>query len=126
MIRTRTISIPVDKVAGDTFDAIFELFPKIIPDAKINSNGWWSFIGPYGKSKLRFNSDRSLGILDPLYIDEESTWNIPMRIIPNGDFSELVIVLTKPPQLTDLQFDDRVEKINELVFSMKTLLESKS
>ena len=126
MIRTRTISMHVDKIAGDTFDAIVELFPKIIPDAKINSNGWWSFIGPYGKSKLRFNSDRSLGILDPLYIDEESTWNIPMRIIPNGDFSELVIVLTKPPQLTDFQFDDRVEKINELVFSMKTLLESKS
>ena len=49
-----------------------------------------------------------------------------MRIIPNGDFSELVIVLTKPPQLTDFQFDDIVEKINELVFSMKTLLESKS
>ena len=49
-----------------------------------------------------------------------------MRIIPNGDFSELVIVLTKPSQLTDFQFDDRVEKINELVFSMKTLLESKS
>ena len=56
----------------------------------------------------------------------ESSWNIPMRIIPNGDFSELVIVLTKPSQLTDFQFDDRVEKINELVFSMKTLLASKS
>ena len=38
---------------------------------------------------------------------------------------KLVIVLTKPAQLTDFQFDDRVEKINELVFSMKTLLESK-
>jgi len=116
----------VDKIAGDTFDAIVELFPKIIPDAKINSSGWGSFIGPYGKSKVKFNSNRSLGILDPQYVDEESTWNIPMRIIPNGDFSELVIVLTKPPQLTDFQFDDRVEKINELVFSMKTLLESKS
>ena len=126
MIRTRTISVHVDKIAGDTFDAIVELFPKIIPDAKINSGGWWSFIGPYGKSKVRFNSNRSLGILDPQYVDEESTWNIPMRIIPNGDFSELVIVLTKPSQLTDFQFDDRVEKINEHVFSMKTLLESKS
>ena len=111
---------------GDTFDSLLELFPKFIPDAKINSDGWWSFIGPYGKSTVKFNSNRSLGILDPQYVDEESTWNIPMRIIPNGDFSELVIVLTKPPQLTDLQFDDRVEKINELVFSMKTLLESKS
>ena len=126
MIRTRTISIHVDKIAGDTFDAIVELFPKIIPNGKINSSGWWSFIGPYGKSKVKFNSNRSLGILDHQYVDEESSWNIPMRIIPNGDFSELVIVLTKPSQLTDFQFDVRVEKINKLVFSMKTLLESKS
>ena len=57
MIRTRTISMHVDKIAGDTFDAIVELFPKIIPDAKINSSGWWSFIGPYGKSKVKFNSN---------------------------------------------------------------------
>ena len=63
MIRTRTISMHVDKIAGDTFDAIVELFPKMIPDAKINSSGWWSFIGPYGKSKVKFNSNRSLGIL---------------------------------------------------------------
>ena len=34
----------VDKIAGDTFDAIVELFPKIIPDAKINSSGWWSLL----------------------------------------------------------------------------------
>ena len=41
----------VNKMAGETFDAILDLFPKIIPDAKINSNGWWSFIGPYGRFK---------------------------------------------------------------------------
>ena len=42
-------------MAGDTFDAIVELFPKMIPDAKFDSHGWWSFIGPYGKSKVKFN-----------------------------------------------------------------------
>ena len=78
----------VDKIAGDTFDAIVELFPKIITDAKINSGGWWSFIGPYGKSKVKFNSNRSLGILDHQYVDEESTWNIPMRIIPKGGIGD--------------------------------------
>ena len=98
----------------------------MIPDAKINSNGWWYFIGPFGKSKIKFNSNKSLGILDHQYIDEESSWNVPMRIIPNGDYSEIVIILTKPEQLTDYQFNDRVEKIGELVLSMKTLLELKS
>jgi len=118
------ISIEVNKMTGDTFDIIIEMFPKLIPDAKINSDGWWSFIGPYGKSKVKFNQNKSLGILDHQYIDEDSSWNIPMRIIPNGDFSEVVIILKKPESLTDFQFNERVEKINKLVTSMKKTLES--
>ena len=124
MNRTRVISIEVNKMTGDTFDIIIEMFPKLIPDAKINSDGWWSFIGPYGKSKVKFNQNKSLGILDHQYIDEDSSWNIPMRIIPNGDFSEVVIILKKPESLTDFQFNERVEKINKLVTSMKKTLES--
>ena len=118
------ISIEVNKMTGDTFDIIIEMFPKLIPDAKINSDGWWSFIGPYGKSKVKFNQNKSLGILDHQYIDEDSSWNIPMRIIPNGDLSEVVIILKKPESLTDFQFNERVEKINKLVTSMKKTLES--
>ena len=114
----------VNKMVGDTFDAIVELFPKIVPDAKINSDGWWSFIGPYGKSKVKFNQNKSLGILDHQYVDEESSWNIPMCIIQNGNFSEVVIILTKPEQLSDFQFDQRVSKINQVIISMKKILES--
>jgi len=124
VIRTRTISIEVNKIVGDTFDSILELFPQFMPDAKINSDGWWYFIGPYGKSKVKFNQNKSLGILDHVYVDEESSWQIPMRVISNGDFSEVVIILKKPEQLTDIQFDERVEKINKLATSMKKILES--
>ncbi|MDC0036308.1 hypothetical protein OAI97_02425 [Nitrosopumilus sp.] len=124
MIRTRTISLMVNKMSGDTFDAIVALFPKMIPDAKFDSNGWWSFIGPYGKSKVKFNQNKSLGILDHQYVDEESSWNIPMRIISNGDFSEVVITLKKPKELSDFQFDQRVSKINKIIISMKKILES--
>ena len=111
-------------MVGDTFDSIIELFPKLIPDAKINSDGWWYFIGPYGKSKVKFNQNKSLGILDHEYVDEESSWNTSMRIIPNGSFSEIIITLKKPEQLTNFQFDQRVEKISELATSMKKILES--
>ena len=114
----------VNKMVGDAFDSIIGLFPKLIPDPPMNSDGWWSFIGPYGKSKVKFNQNKSLGILDHEYIDEESSWNIPMRIIPNGDFSEVIITLKKPEQLTDFQFDQRVEKISKLATSMKQILES--
>lgn len=125
MTRTRTISLNVNKIAGDAFDAIVELFPKIMADAQLNSEGWWSFIGPYGKSKIKFNQNKSLGILDHDYVDEVSSWHTSMRIIPNGNFSEVKIILKKPEQLTDFQFNQRVKKISKLATSMKHILESK-
>ena len=125
-MRSRTINITVNKKTGDTFDAILTVPPKMMPDAKISDDGWWSFTGPYGKSKLKFNQNRSLGVLDHFYVDEESSWDVPMRVIPSGDFSEVVITLNKPDELTDEQFDKRMTEIEEMVMSMKQIIESKT
>jgi len=95
-----------------------------MPDAKINDAGWWLFTGPYGKSRLKFNEDKSQGILDHQYIDEVSSWDVPMQVVPNGDFSEVTITLNKPDELTDVQFDQRMIEIGEMFNSMKNILES--
>ena len=124
MTRSRTISIIVEKKTGDAFDAILQVPPKMMPDAKLNENGWWSFTGPHGQSKLKFNENKSLGILDHQYVDEESTWNVPMRVVSSGDFSEVVITLNKPDELTDEQFNKRVSEIGDMVVSMKNIIES--
>ena len=124
--RSRTISITVKKKTGDAFDAILKIPPKMMPDAKMTDNGWWSFTGPYGKSKLKFNEEKSFGILDHKYVDEESVWDIPMRVVPSGDFSEVIITLNKPEQLSDEQFDQRVSELGEMVITMKNIIESES
>lgn len=124
MTRSRTITITVKKKTGDAFDAILQSPPKIMPDAKISNDGWWSFTGLHGKSRLKFNENKSLGILDHQFIDEESTWNVPMRVVSNGDFSDVVITLNKPDELTDKQFDQRMSEIGDMVVSMKNIIES--
>ena len=124
MTRSRTISITVNKKTGDAFDAILQVTPKMMPDAQMNDDGWWSFTGPFGKAKLKFNENKSLGILDHQYIDQDSTWDVPMRVISNGDFSEVVITLNKPDELSDTQFDERVTEIGELFNAMKKIIES--
>ena len=124
MTRSRTISITVNKTTGDAFDAILQVPSKMMPAAKINDDGWWSFAGPHGKSKLKFNENKTLGILDHQYVDEESAWNVPMRVIPNENFSEIVITLNKPDELTDEQFNQRMSEISEMVVSMKNIIES--
>lgn len=124
MIRSRTISIVVNKKTGDAFDAILQVPPKMMHDAKLSDDGWWSFTGPHGKSKLKFNGDKSLGVLDHKYVDEESTWDVPMKVIPSGESSEIIITLNKPDELTDGQFDQRMAEIGELLVSMKNIIES--
>ena len=124
MSRSRTITITVKKKTGDAFDAILQLPPKMMPDAKINDDGWWSFTGPHGKSKLKFNENKPLGILDHKYVDEESMWDVPMRVVSNGDYSEILITLNKPDELSDEQFNKRVDEIGELVNNMKQIIES--
>ena len=47
-----------------------------------------------------------------------------MRIIPNGNFSEVIITLRKPEELSDLQFNQRVSKISSIVTSLKKIHES--
>lgn len=124
MTRSRTLSITVKKKTGDVFDAILHVPPKMIPDAQMNDDGWWSFTGPFGKARLKFNENKSLGVLDHQYIDETSTWNVPMRVVPSGDSSEVVITLNKPDTLTDVQFDKRVSEIGEMFNTMKHIIES--
>ncbi len=94
MGRSRTISIIVKKKTGDVFDAILQVPPKLMPDAKMNDDGWWHFTGPHGKSRLKFDENKSLGILDHQYVDEESTWDVPMRVVSSGNSSEVIITLS--------------------------------
>lgn len=124
MTRSRTVTITVNKKTGDAFDAILQAPSKMMPDAKINSDGWWSFTGPHGKSRIKFNENKLLGILDHQFIDEESTWDVPMRVVSNGNFSDVVITLNKPNELTDKQFDQRISEIGDMVVSMKNIVES--
>ena len=126
MGRSRTIAITVEKKTGDAFDAILKIPPKMMPDAQLNDSGWWSFTGPYGKSMLKFNENKSLGILDHQYVDEESSWDVPMRVVSNGDVSEVLITLNKPDEITDEQFDLRVDEISTMFNSMKNIIESES
>lgn len=75
---------------------------------------------------LKFNENKSFGILDHQYIDEESSWNIPMRVVSNGDVSEVVITLNKPDEITNEQFNHRIEELSDMFNSMKNIIESES
>ena len=113
----------VSKKTGDVFDAILNAPPKMMPDAKQNGDGSWSFSTPRGNANLKFKHNKSFGILDHLYEDEETAWEVPMRVVPSGDDSEVIVTISKPDAITDEQFDQRMKEIDEAFKKLKELIE---
>ena len=125
MVRSRTITMSVSGKTGEVFDAILNSPSQMIPDAQKNQDGSWSFSTPRGNANLTFKENRSFGILDHLYIDGEAKWEVPMRVVPSGDESEVIVTIVKPESITDEQFDVRMAEIELLFSNLKKLIEQK-
>ncbi|MFB5631251.1 MAG: hypothetical protein ACE5RN_06660 [Nitrosopumilaceae archaeon] len=125
MTKSRTITFSVNRKTADAFDAILNLPPKMMPDASKQADGWWSFTSPWGPTKLKFFENKQLGILDHEVIDNETKWNVPMRIVSHGNDSEVITTIIKPDSISDQTFDERMKEIEKIILSMKQLLEEK-
>jgi len=122
--KSRTITFTVNRKTGEVFDAILNIPPKMFPDAVKNNDGWWMFQGPHGEAKLKFQENAELGILDHVFEDPEGKWDVPMRVVSNGEFSEVVITLFKPPNFTDELFEERAKEIEGIMQKMKEAIEN--
>ena len=125
MVRSRTITMSVSKKTGDVFDAILNAPSQMIPDAKMNSDGSWSFSTERGNANLKFLHNKRFGILDHLYVDNEAKWMVPMRVVPSGDESEVIVTVVKPDSISDSQFDERMLEIETMFSRLKNLIEQK-
>jgi len=123
MVRSRTITISVCRKTGEVFDAILNSPPKMMPDALQNNDDSWSFSTPRGNANLKFKQNKTFGILDHLYSDDEASWDVPMRVVSSGDSSEVIITITKPEVITDEQFDERMKEIEILFKNLKEIIE---
>ena len=122
-IRSRTITFSVNRKTAETFDAILNIPPKMIPDAIKSNDGWWSFTTLRGPAKLKFHENRQLGILDYQFVDNEAKWNVPMRVISNGNYSAVITTIIKPDGISDQSFDERMIEIEKIMESMKQIIE---
>ncbi|MGI0064932.1 MAG: hypothetical protein ACREAJ_00800 [Nitrosopumilaceae archaeon] len=122
-IHSRTITFSVNRKTAETFDAILNIPPKMMPDAIKSNDGWWSFTTLRGPAKLKFNENRQLGILDYQFIDNEAKWNVPMRVISNGNDSAVITTIIKPDGISDQSFDERMIEIEKIMESMKQIIE---
>ena len=124
IVRSRTITISVKRSTGEVFDSILNMPMHMMEDATKGQDGWWSFITPRGPAKLKFFEDKELGILDHKFEDEEVNWHVPMRVVSNGDHSEVILTMFKPDEFTDEVFEERMSEMEKMMDHMKQLIEN--
>jgi hypothetical protein len=85
----------------------------------------WTAEGPNGRVKVVFTPVNDFGVLDHAVITASGTEiYVPMRVIANGEGSELLLTLFRLGDMTDNQFQLDSEWVIRDLERLKTLMEA--
>jgi hypothetical protein len=81
---------------------------------------------PQGRRVMRFAPPNHFGILDyqVFEIGETDGWTRPVRLVRNGDGTDLQVTWIQQPGVSDEQFRSEIEWLRSDVQRLKSLLES--
>jgi hypothetical protein len=84
----------------------------------------WVADSPMGKVKIRFVPQNRLGVLDhDVTLESGVTAYNPMRVVRNGDGSELIFTLFRQPGMSEERFAEDGAAVDKDLRSLKKLLE---
>lgn len=84
----------------------------------------WVARSPLGRVRFEFVHDNDLGVLDhTVTLPDGARLANPMRVIPNGDGSEILLTLFQREGMTDQQFQEDAELVLSDLRILKALLE---
>lgn len=128
-MKSRTVSVSIGRPPAEVYDYVFDArnLPRwataFIRSVRPNG-GHWIVDTPLGEMGFRFVERNSLGVLDhvvTLASGEESL--SPMRVLPNGEGTEVIFTLLQAPDMSDLQFVEDVATVERDLRTLKRVLE---
>jgi len=88
-------------------------------------DGEWVAQSPIGRVVFEFVHDNDLGVLDhTVTLPSGIRVTNPMRVIPNGDGSEMLFTLIQHEGMTDQAFEEDAEMVLSDLDTLRRLLES--
>ena len=88
-------------------------------------NGEWIVQSPAGRAVFQFASSNSFGVLDhTVTLPSGVKLTNPMRVISNGDGSEMLFTLFQHEGMSDQQFQEDAELVLSDLHTLRRLLES--
>ena len=86
---------------------------------------WWAMNTRQGPARLSIGGhDHTSGILDHDFVDEQASWRVPVRVVPNNDGAIVMMTFLQPPGFTDTYFDEQMALMDKEFDALKQILES--
>lgn len=129
MNEVRHISIFIDRKPDEVYRFVSnpENLPKWaqgLSGSIAFENGEWIAGSPMGRIKIRFAEKNIFGVLDhEVELESGMTFNNPMRVVANGEGSEVTFTLFRQPEMGDAKFEEDAKMITSDFAALKGLLE---
>jgi hypothetical protein len=131
MMNSRTITCSIQRPLSNVYE--FASNPENLPRwvrsfclSVRKSGDEWQMETPTGWVGIRFVPANEFGVLDHVVTlpDGQSILN-PMRVVANGEGSEVMFTLFQLPGMSDEQFAKDAEMVEADLGSLKTILEGR-
>ncbi len=125
----RHISVTIQRSPSDVYAFVSDpanlpLWAAGLSGSIENVGGEWVADSPMGKVKIRFAPRNELGVLDhDVVLETGATFHNPMRVVANGEGSEVVFTLFRQPGMTDAAFASDASSVARDLGELKRLLE---
>lgn len=125
----RHISVSVNRPPQEVY--AFASNPENLPKwatglggSIMNVNGEWIADAPMGKITIQFAERNAFGILDhDVILESGEKVHNPMRVVRNGDGSEVIFTLFRQPDMSDEKFMEDAKWVEKDLKILKGLLE---
>ena len=126
----RILSITVDVALTDAYTFAWqpENFPKwaagLSTSLRQTAEGWVADT-PSGKALIEFSEPNAYGVLDhTVKVKGKPDVHVPLRMIENGDGTEVELVLFRQPGMSDADFEHDAASVRHDLMALKNLLEA--
>lgn len=132
MLQAKHISIFIDCTPAKVYEFAsnpknLSLWAAGLAQSEVKEEGdVWVAKAPFGDVKIKFAPNNIFGIMDhEVQIESGETFLNPMRVVPNGDASELIFTLFRQASASDQEYADDVQAIEKDLQTLKAILETK-
>ena len=129
LYESKTVSVQIARPLSEVYDfvSVPENWPRWasgVSKSLKNVAGDWVADSPEGQVKIRFTERNEFGVLDH-YVSVRPGVEIyiPLRVIANGDGSEVLFTLFRLPDMSDETFARDAEWVDRDLKTLKTVLE---